>query len=73
MAGKKEPTFKKGDAVAWDSSQGEIHGTVIEKLTEPTTIKTHTVKASDDEPQYRVRSDKTGAEAAHKPDELRKA
>ena len=73
MPEKTEPTFKKGDAVEWDSSQGEIHGTVVEKLTAPTTIKTHTVAASKDEPQYRVKSDKTGAEAAHKPDELRKS
>jgi len=67
------PTFKKGDKVTWDSSNGEVHGTVEKKLTEPMKIKTHEVKASKDNPEYLVKSDKTGAEAAHKPEELRKA
>ena len=66
-------TFKAGDKVAWDSSQGEIHGAVKKKLTEPTEIKGHHVAASKDNPEYLVESDKTGAEAAHKPSELRKA
>lgn len=72
MADKKEPTFKKGDSVTWDASQGEIHGTVVKKLTEPMKIKGHAVKASKENPEYLVKSDKTGAEAAHKPGELRK-
>lgn len=66
-------TFKKGDNVEWDSSQGEIKGEVVRKLTEETQIKGHTAKASKGDPQYLVKSDKTGSEAAHKPDELRKA
>lgn len=64
--------FKKGDTVAWDSSQGEVEGKVERKLTSETHIKKHKVAASKDNPQYLVRSDKTGAEAAHKPEELRK-
>ncbi len=67
------PTFKKGDKVEWDSRNGEVHGEVEKKLTEPMTIKSHEVKASKDNPEYLVKSDKTGAEAAHKPDALRKA
>ena len=66
-------TFKVGDKVTWDSSQGEIQGKVKKKLTEPTEIKGHHVAASKDNPEYLVESDKTGAEAAHKPSELRKA
>lgn len=65
-------TFKKGDKVAWDSRNGEVHGTVEKKITESMKIKNHEVKASKEEPQYLVTSDKTGAEAAHKPEELRK-
>lgn len=72
MSDTKEETFKKGDSVAWDASQGEIHGTVVKKVTEPMKIKGHEVKASKDNPEYLVKSDKTGAEAAHKPGELRK-
>ena len=67
-----EATFKAGDKVAWDSSQGTVHGTVEKKLTAPMDIRSHHVAASKDNPEYLVKSDKTGAEAAHKPDELKK-
>ena len=53
--------------------KGTTHGKVVRKLTSPTAIKGHEVKASADNPEYLVRSDTTGAEAAHKPDALRKA
>jgi hypothetical protein len=63
---------KPGDNVAWASSQGEVSGTVEKKLTRPTRIKSHKVKASPENPEYLVRSDKTGAEAAHKADALQR-
>ncbi|NNG24759.1 DUF2945 domain-containing protein [Telluria aromaticivorans] len=65
--------FKAGDKVQWHSSQGTVHGTIKKKLTAPTDIKGHHVAASPDNPEYLVVSDKTGAEAAHKPDALKKA
>ena len=65
--------FHVGDKVQWDSPQGTVHGTVKRKLTAHTTIKTHEVAATPDSHQYLVVSDKTGAEAAHKPDALKKA
>ena len=64
--------FKKGDRVEWHSAQGTITGTVQRKLTEPIDIKGHHVAASEDHPEYLVKSDKTGQEAAHKPDALKK-
>ncbi len=64
--------FKAGDKVEWETSQGKTSGTVKKKLTAPTDIKGHHVAASKDEPQYLVESEKTGAEAAHKPDALKK-
>ncbi len=64
--------FKQGDKVEWNSSQGKVVGRVQKKLTSRTEIKDHTVDASEDEPQYLVKSDKTGAEAAHKPEALKK-
>ena len=64
--------FKKGDPVKWSSSQGTIEGKVVKKITSPTDIKGHHVAASKDNPEYVVRSDKTGAEAAHKPASLKK-
>ena len=68
-----EKTFKTGDKVAWDSSGGHSVGTVVKKVTSPTKIKGHEVKASKDNPEYIVRSDKSGAVAAHKPGSLKKA
>ena len=65
-------TLKAGDAVAWNSSQGEVKGKVVRKQTSPTKIKGHAVKASPENPEYIVKSDKTGAEAAHKPEALKK-
>lgn len=65
-------SFSKGDKVAWNSSQGEVTGTVVRKATSPTRIKRHKVAASADNPEYIVESDKTGARAAHKPDGLRR-
>lgn len=64
--------FKKGDKVEWKSSQGTIQGTVVKKVTEPTDIKGHHVAASSDNPEYLVKSDKTGAEAVHKAGALKK-
>lgn len=66
-------TFKAGDPVEWDHSQGTTEGKVVKKVTAPTQIKGHKVAASKDNPEYIVQSDKTGAQAAHKPSELRKA
>jgi hypothetical protein len=65
--------FKVGDKVQWHSPQGTVTGTIKKKLTAPTEIKGHHVAASADNPEYLVVSDKTGAEAAHKPDALKKA
>ncbi len=64
--------LKPGDKVAWDTSQGETQGKVVKKQTTPTMIKTHKVAASKDNPEYIVKSDKSGKIAAHKPTELRK-
>jgi hypothetical protein len=66
----KDP--KKGDTVTWKSHGGEAHGTVEKKQTSDTKIKSHTVRASEEEPQYIVRSD-NGGKAAHKAGALNKA
>ena len=63
--------FKKGDKVTWSSHGGEARGHVVKKLTEPMDIKTHHVAASKENPEYLVETDK-GAQAAHKPDALKK-
>lgn len=65
-------TFRKGDKVRWNTSQGTTEGTVEKKLTAPCDIKGHHVAASSDDPQYLVTSDRSGHPAAHKPDALSK-
>jgi hypothetical protein len=62
-------TLKAGDKVKWNTSQGEVRGVVEKKQTTPTKIKSHDVKASKENPEYIVKSDKTGTKAAHKPDQ----
>lgn len=64
--------FKKGDRVSWETSQGRTDGVVEKKQTTETHIKGHKVAASKEEPQYIVRSDKSGEKAAHKPEALDK-
>ena len=64
--------LKPGDRVEWDSSGGHSVGKVVRKQTTPTDIKGHKVAASPDNPEYIVRSDKSGKTAAHKPDALKK-
>jgi len=64
--------LKKGDRVEWETSQGKTTGTVKKKLTSPMKIKGHKVAASNDNPEFLVESEKSGDEAAHKPESLKK-
>jgi len=74
MAAARKKTPKSGDRVTWNSgSEGQITGVVKKKLTKTITIKTHVVNASEDNPEYLVESDKTGAVAAHKATALKPA
>nr|WP_314093638.1 DUF2945 domain-containing protein [uncultured Shinella sp.] len=66
-------SFKKGDKVTWETSQGKTEGKVVKTQTSDTTIKRHKVKASKDDPQVIVESSRSGKRAAHKPDALHKA
>jgi len=65
-------TFRKGEEVSWDTSQGETHGHVVRRQTSDTHIKSHKVSASKQDPQYIVESDRSGKQAAHKPEALRR-
>lgn len=68
----RDKDLKPGDRVAWDTSQGETTGIVKKRLTKPMKIKSHEVKASPQNPEYLVETEKSHKEAAHKPEELRK-
>ena len=64
--------FEKGDEVTWKSHGGEAVGKVKRKITSDTEAAGRTVRASEDDPQYLVESDKSGDEAVHKPSALKK-
>ena len=64
--------FEKGDRVTWQSHGGTAEGVVEKKITSDTEAAGRTVRASEDEPQYLVKSDKSGGEAVHKPEALTK-
>ena len=63
---------KPGQKVTWNTPQGETHGTVEEIITEPMSVKGHTAQASREHPEVLVRSDKSGKQAVHKPEALKK-
>lgn len=65
-------TFRKGDKVEWNSHGSTAEGVVEKKITSRTEEAGRTVDASPEEPQYLVRSDKSGGTAVHKPDALRR-
>jgi hypothetical protein len=64
--------FRHGDTVEWSTPQGKTRGTVKKKLTSSTEIGGQKINASEDAPRYLVESEKSGKEAAHKPEALSK-
>ena len=65
--------FKKGDKVVWSShGNDDTPGVVVRKITSDTEAAGRKVRASEDDPQYLVKSDKSGGEAVHKPSALKK-
>ncbi|MEI2275944.1 DUF2945 domain-containing protein [Paenarthrobacter ilicis] len=65
--------LSKGTRVEWNTPQGKTHGKIVEKKTSDFEFEGNTHRASDDEPQYVVESEKTGARAAHKASALKEA
>jgi DUF2945 family protein len=66
---RKNP--RKGDKVVWRSHGQDVPGRVVGRITERAEAAGRTVDASPDEPQFQVRSDKTGREAVHRAEALR--
>ncbi len=64
--------LKKGDQVEWDSSGGTSRGVIKQIITEPTDFKNHHFNASKEKPEYLVESEKSGKQAIHRAEELRK-
>ena len=64
--------FKVGDHVTWNSEAGWVRGKITKVHTQDFDYKGHTHRASKDEPQYEIKSDKTEHIAAHKESALSK-
>jgi hypothetical protein len=64
--------FKIGDHVSWNSEAGRVRGTIKKKITSPMRFKNYVVRASREEPQYLIKSDKTDHLAMHKGTALKK-
>ena len=64
-------TFNVGDHVMWNSEAGHVSGTVTKVHTQDFEYKGHTHRASPEDPQYEIKSDKTDHIAAHKGSALR--
>lgn len=64
--------LKKGDHVSWKSHGGTAEGTVQRTITSDTEASGRKVRATEDDPQYEVKSEKSGGTAVHKPGALTK-
>ena len=58
--------FKIGDHVSCNSEAGHVSGKIIAVHTKDFDYKGHRHHASQDDPQYEIKSDKTDHIAAHK-------
>ena len=63
--------FKVGDHVSWNSEAGRVSGRITKIQQQDFDYKGHTRRASLDDPQYEIKSDKTDHIAAHKGQALR--
>ncbi|ELP69365.1 DUF2945 domain-containing protein [Streptomyces turgidiscabies] len=70
--GNRKGQLRKGDKVAWESHGSTAEGKVERRITERTKAAGREVDASPEDPQYQVRSAKSGKAAVHKPSALRR-
>jgi hypothetical protein len=70
MSKEKTPSIAVGDHIAWNTTQGKTRGVVTKKLTRTAKARGHIAKPSKREPQYEVKSEKSGKTAIHKPQAL---
>jgi hypothetical protein len=64
--------FKVGDHVGWNSEAGHVSGTIIKVHVRDFDYKGHMHRASAEDPQYEIKSDKTDHVAAHRGAVLKK-
>jgi hypothetical protein len=64
--------FKVGDHVSWNSEAGRVSGIIVKIHTHDFAYKGYTHHATEEEPQYEIKSDKSNHIAAHKGSALTK-
>ena len=65
-------SFKISDNVSWNSEAGRVSGTIIKIHTKDFDYKGYTHHATEEDPQYEIKSNKTDHIAAHKGSALTK-
>jgi hypothetical protein len=64
--------FKRGDRVAWNFRGRTVTGSVRRRLTARAEVGGQVVAASEDDPRFVVRSDRSGKETTRRPGALRR-
>ena len=64
--------FQVGDHVRWNYEAGYVTGIIIKVHTSDFDYKGYTHHATEEEPQYEIKSDKSDHIAAHKGEALSK-
>ncbi|WP_322414362.1 hypervirulence associated TUDOR domain-containing protein [Mesorhizobium huakuii] len=65
-------SFKVGDLVSWNSEAGRVSGTIVRVHTRDFQVHGYTHHASEEAPQYEIKSGKTEHIAFHKSSALSK-
>ena len=58
--------FRVGDKVSWNSEAGRVSGTIVKIHIEDFDYKGYIHHATEEDPQYEIKSDKSDHIAAHK-------
>jgi len=64
--------YSVGDHVSWNSEAGRVSGHIVKIHASDFDFKGHRHRASEQDPQYLIESDKTDHVAAHKESALAK-
>ena len=61
-----QKNLKVGDHVSWNSEAGRVTGTIVKVHTKDFDYKGYMHHATEDDPQFEIKSDKSDHIAAHK-------
>jgi hypothetical protein len=66
MSASLPKTFRRGDRVSWNSEAGRVTGVIQRKVTRQIVFKGYKRRASPDELQYIIKSERTDHVAIHR-------